>query len=506
MSLFGVLHDKGLWRGYERHIVSLEPVLVDMSSRGMPVNPDAFARTKSELEAKLAAFDAEIQTLIPLDLKPFQPKLGFKRTPKKLEGCVEHDFYDPPSFDNPAATRFTRRWVRLTKWKASNQSLTRYMRYRGHPVPKNFKNDKDTTNQLELARLARSTGDPLYAAVLRYRKVQTILKNHIKNWAPGPDGRVHSTFYFDPATGQLSSRRPNVQNAPHHDDPEYGGEYAEKFRSMVSAKEGCTILEFDYRAFHVQTLGFEAQDAEIMRMGRLDIHSFVTAHMLRLKEADALFGWPDDQLRDFLAWVKKNHKHTRDAKVKHALLGYNNGMGYKKLYIQYREFFNNQSEAKRVMDLLDSLFPKSKKYREAICQRAHEQGYLISRHGYIRYFWEVFRWKGRRGTPGDWSHGDDHEAALCFFTQNDAHGELKDRILVLREKGLDSRYGFINNIHDSLMFECPTSLVEEAIQIKSIMETPSTVLIDPLVAPHGLSVEVEAKGGPDWAHMKGLYS
>lgn len=209
---------------------------------------------------------------------------------------------------------------------------------------------------------------------------------------------------------------------------------------------------------------------------------------------------PDDELREFLGWVKKNHKYTRDAQCKHALLGYNNGMGYRKLYLQYTEFFDSMGQAKHVMQLLDEIFVDAKKYREAICQKAHEQGYLISRHGYIRYFWEVFRWQG-----GEWSHGDDHEAALCFFTQNDAHGELKDRIIMLADRSLDERYGLLNTIHDSILFECHNELVVECRDtVKEIMEKPSEVLIDPVSAPGGLSVKVDVQGGPSWGEMKGL--
>ena len=433
----------------------------------MPVDADAFAEVVATLTRDFEAAKADMQALVPDEVKTLKV---YKRKPS-----------------------------RLLPWSPSNKGLLKYIRYRGHPVPKAIKTGKDTTNHVEIARLARRTRDPLYAKVIQYRKAQTILKNHVKNWAPGPDGCVHTTFYFDPATGQLSSRRPNVQNAPKHDDPEFGG-YAKVFRSMVKGRSGKWILEFDYKAFHVQTLGFEARDLTLMRMGRLDIHSFVTANFLKLPEAAKMATMDDDSLREYLAWVKRTHKYTRDAQCKHALLGYNNGMGYRKLFLQYMEFFASQSEAKKTMALLDDLFPAAKAYREEICQKAHEQGYLVSRHGYIRYFWEVFRWQG-----GEWSHGDDHEAALCFFTQNDAHGELKDRILTLAERGLDEKYGLLNTIHDSIIFECAFDLVDECVYtVKQIMEAPSKVLVDPVSAPGGLAVEVDVQGGPSWADMKGL--
>jgi hypothetical protein len=248
----------------------------------------------------------------------------------------------------------------------------------------------------------------------------------------------------------------------------------------------------------VQTLAFEAQDADMLRLAKLDIHSFVTAHLLHLNDAERMIARPDDELADYFKWVKQNHTHTRNAQVKHAFLGYNNGMGYRKLWLQYMEFFESQSEAKRVMNLLDSLFPRAKRYREDICNIAHEQGYLISRHGYIRYFWEVFKWQG-----GSWSHGDDHENALCFFTQNDAHGELRERIVQLHESGLAARYNLINSIHDSLKFRWPTNLLDEIPVVEGIMESPSKVLINP-ICPNGLSVEVEVKTGPNWSDMKAI--
>jgi len=165
-----------------------------------------------------------------------------------------------------------------------------------------------------------------------------------------------------------------------------------------------------------------------------------------------------------------------------------------------RESFDGQKDAKATLDMLDGTFPVTKKWRETIRHKANDQGYLISRHGYIRYFWEVFRERSDGWTPGD-----DSESAIAFLPANDAFGEIKDRMLALAEQGLDEKYGLINTIHDSLMFECPDVYLEEAIPtIKRIMETPSKVLISQKVAPLGLSVEVDVKAGRDWAVMRGV--
>jgi DNA polymerase I-like protein with 3'-5' exonuclease and polymerase domains len=454
----------GLARGYQKYVLELEPVLLDMTKRGIPVAPAEHARVMEQLKAEVETLLEEMQELVPVEIRKVKQ---YKKKPPKL-----------------------------LPWKPSGGAkgqLVAYMRFRGHAVPRAFKSDDETTAELELKRLAKQTHDPLYAKVIEYRELLGLRNNHCKNWTPAPDGRVHPTFYYDTGTGQLGARRPNSMNAPRHK-----ANQGDIFRSMIVAKEGHTLVEVDYKAFHVQTLAFEAQDSELLKLAKLDIHSFLTAHFLRIPGADGLAGHTTEELRERLGRIKAEHKAVRDAKVKHALLGYNNGMGYRKCYYQYMEFFDGQNEAKRIFELLDSLFPKAKSYRERICDLAHSQGYLISRFGCIRWFWEVYKW----GAQGKWTYGEDHEAALSFFTQNDGHCHLKDAMLRLRERGLDGAAGLINPIHDALMFEVPdVDLVATVPELIKEMERPSEVLVDPVVAPGGLVVEVEAKVGKSWNRM-----
>jgi DNA polymerase I-like protein with 3'-5' exonuclease and polymerase domains len=478
--IFTSLKQKGLYRAYEHHIVRLNPVLERMSARGMPVDPKAFAEVVALLERDYREAYAEMQRLVPDEVKA---RKWYKRQPREGGSQTE-----------------TGQWFKLQPWKPSNQALIRYITHRGHPIPFDAKTQKNSTKALEVARLSRSTRDPLYSTVIHYRKAQTILKDHVRNWKPDESGRVHTSFYFDPATGQLSSRNPNIQNAPKHDDPEFGG-YGRIFRSMVRARPGHTILEFDFKSFHAQTLAFEAQDADYLRLAKLDIHSYLAAHLVRDPDASRCLSWDDERLRAYLAGIKKAHKFVRDNKAKRAILGYGFGMGAGKLYDMNRESFDSKAEAKRTIDMLNGIFPIANRWRDRIRQKAHDQGYLISRHGYIRYFWEVLRWKGGEWKPG----GDDSEAAIAFLPANDAFGEIKDRILTIVSQGLDERYGLINTVHDSLVFECPDELISCAVDdVRRIMEAPSKVLIDPVVAPNGLSVEVDVQGGPSWGEMRPL--
>jgi DNA polymerase I len=464
MGLLQDIADMGLARGYQKYVLELEPVLLAMSRRGIPVAPTEHARVMAQLKGEVAQLLEDMQSLVPVEIRKVR---AYKKKPPKL-----------------------------LPWKPSGGAkgqLAAYMRFRGHAVPRAFKSGDETTGELELHRLAKQTKDPLYDKVIEYRELLGLRNNHCKNWTPGPDGRVHPTFYYDTGTGQLGARRPNSMNAPRHK-----ANQGDIFRSMIVAKEGHTLVEVDYKAFHVQTLAFEAQDSDLLRLGKLDIHSFLTAHFLRLPIAERLGALGTEELRSQLSAIKSTHKLVRDAKVKHALLGYNNGMGYRKCYYQYMEFFDGQNECKRVFELLDSLFPRAKRYREKVCDLAHQQGYLISRFGCIRWFWEVYKY----GPQGKWMYGEDHEKALSFFTQNDGHCHLKDAMLRLWARGIDDSTRLINPIHDALMFEVPEGDLALVVpQIIEEMERPSEVLVDPVVAPGGLVVEVEAKVGKSWNRM-----
>ena len=494
-SLLSDISSRGVSRAYAQHTLRLEPILQAMTRRGMPVSPARYTEVKAELASEVARLEGEMQRLVPDEVRPFHPKDGYKVLPKDFTGegggvflLRKGDLKGRP-WDEP-------RWVRLDEWCPSHHGLIRYMKHKGHKVPTDWKSGKETIEELGLTRLAKSTGDPLYKLVRGRSDLSTLLTNHVKNWEPGPDGLVHPQFYYDTATGQLAARRPNSMNAPHHKESQ-----GPIFRSMIIAPEGHLIVEWDYKGFHSLILGYLARDLQLMRMTRIDVHSFVTAHLKHLPKHEHCHEWEDAELGEYLAWVKKNYRHDRDAKVKHAFLGYNNGMGYRKLYNVYMEYFENQKEAKRVMELLDALFPHAKVYRGNVAALAHEQGYLISRAGSIRYFFEVF--KARYGDAGvEWSHGPDQEAAKSYFQQNLAHGHLKDAMIRLDDAGWLERAGVCTPIHDAIIGIVPREVVATAVpSIASEMERPSEIMIDPISAPGGLSVGVSVKVGQCWRDM-----
>jgi DNA polymerase I-like protein with 3'-5' exonuclease and polymerase domains len=309
---------------------------------------------------------------------------------------------------------------------------------------------------------------------------------------------VHTTFTFDTAIGQLSSRNPNTQNfVKLKPTPAL----AKAMRAMIAAQPGNIITEWDYKSCHVITLGFLAEDLNYMRLGRLDIHSFVAGHVLGLWDGFKIFSESDEELLGRFRWLKSDpeRKRVRDDQAKHAILGIGNGLKERGLYERYMEEFGNQKTAKRFLDICGGLFPKVFEWQERIVRQAHDARQLKTQFGHIRRFYEVFRWDHKRG---DWAPGDQHEQAISFWLSNIAFGHIREGMKELARRSLDEKYGLFNTVHDSLMFHFPRPMLEEHTrEVHAVLAAPSKVLRHPTICPAGLVIDVEASWGENWADM-----
>ena len=453
------LRKRGLWDGYERLVYRVRPILDRMSERGIPINDERRRAFGAELDAAASEVDAEMQALVPDEIKNVHPKQGYKKVPKVLDGLIEREFDG------------AKRWCRLEPFKVSSQQLIRYMKHKGHPVPMNIKKGRETSEAKELERLAKKTHDPLYRKVIWYREVRLMKSTFVDGWQPSErDGRVHSTFTFAPATLQLSSRDPNVQNAPEHEKEGRTTGLADKFQRIIEAPNGYKIVSFDHKSFHALTLAHLAGDKDYMRIVRLDVHSFLASQFLRLAPAHKLLDMPDEELRQFLAAVKKNHRAIRDGKAKRTILGWGFGMQKRTLYNTYMESFSSEAEAGQMIQLLEASFPKTVKWRKQIQLKAHYDTYLINSFGAIRWFWDVFNF----GPNGQLRNGEQAEQAIAYLPASNAFGMMREEALEMKARGLDEHYGLVNNVHDAWKFVCRDDLVEECLHtIKPLMEAPS---------------------------------
>jgi hypothetical protein len=276
---------------------------------------------------------------------------------------------------------------------------------------------------------------------------------------------------------------------------------ANPIREMFRDTGGKLLVEWDKKSYHIMTTGWCARDKQYMRMARLDMHSFVTWHFLRLPGADGLFDLPDDELAAKLKWLKSDEKrkHVRDFQVKHATLGVGYGMGVNKLYDMNREYFDSLAQAKALRGMLEGLFPKVFHWQDRIKELAHRQGYLLNDFGAIRWFYEVIAPDGR----GAWKPGDQAEEAVAFLPASLAFGDMRELMKEVARRGLDEKWEQVNTVHDSLVYLVePSRLEEHCAEMYPVLSAPSKVLVDPDLAPGGLVVDVDCMAGANWAEMK----
>jgi len=417
---------------------------------------------------------------------------------------------------------FEGQWTKSLEFNPGSwQQVMAYAKHRKHKVPvvsgkqNGMKVKRESVNEKALLQLSRRTKDPFYKLVLDYREPVKMKGTYVGDaesrtggFMPGPDGRIRADLTYRPANGQLATRNgPPIMTIPKH------GPLAAQLRRAIVAKPGCRLIEADWTSFHILTLGFESKDPLYMRLSQLDMHSFFAATLLKLEQPDRLVVMDDDELLDCLGHYKKDEtlkypgpkgrllsfKDVRNQQAKPTILGYGLGMQANRLWEENDEFISSKVEAQKLIDTLEGLFPLEVRYRRDVRELAHRQHYLLSRYGYIRWFWNVLQWNSNWQR---WEPGPDSESAISHFVQNDAFGMMYDVMLELGEKGLDERFGLILNMHDALIFECPEAIVDECVAtVTELMERPSKALVDPKVAPTGLACKVETKVGLNLGEM-----
>lgn len=481
-------------RGYLGMVQEVRPILAGMERRGLPIDDAERLRLGAEFDAAAAELQKELDACFPDAVRSVHPKQGYKRTPKDTAGMTLRAF----STDDGLVER----WCRLEPLSPnSSQQLLRYMKAKQHPVPKSREEDaegnqKDTTGKKELQRLAKRTGDNFYLKVIEFRELVKAKGTYIDGFKPHADGCVHTTFTFDTAIGQLSSRSPNIQNFMKH------VRLAKATRRMIAAKPGHILAEWDYKSCHVLTLGLLANDPNYVRCARIDMHSLVTGHKLKLWNLPRLMNEStDDELRERCRWLKSNPewKHIRDSRMKHAILGIGNGLKKRGLYEKHMEDFGSEKEAGEFLAVAESLFPKVFEYHARIQRRAHDQRVLKTDYGFLRRFYEVYRWDWKGGR---WTHGDQQEEATSYCLSNIAFGYIREHMKLLAAAGLDERYGLCNNVHDSLLFHFREELLAEHVrEMYPVLVKPSAVLRHPEIAPEGLVIDAECNAGQNWSDM-----
>lgn len=450
------------------------------------------------------------------------------------------------------------RWAIIEPFKASKEQLTRYLRFKqrtvreeavllrakrtsefggrnpeltgkinaleeladDYEVPtvkdKKTKKEKETTAKKELEEMYLNTGDPILEKVVQIRSYDTNLNNYLPNWKPGKDGRVHTTWGFTAPTGQFDARRPNILNCSKH--TEFGNE----FRGIIEAPKGYTFVEFDFKSYHVATMGYCANDKDYIRFSQIDPHSILGSYIdpsilggsisLKWSDADIL-----EAASKFKKICKTKGKETggvdvRQALAKPTVLGNQLELGAKKLQRQNRRFIKYVTRQEReyhkegglsaeeLQDVMNRLFPKPVVYKKYIKEKAFTEGYLVNEFGYIQYFNDIFAFVfNEKLRKWDRREGEGAREPIAFRVQGCAFGKIHLDLLELERQGINERYNFINSIHDSVIYMPRTNELEKCIiSVSSILCRACKWLSNESTGKEGLIVGVECAVGTNW--------
>jgi uracil-DNA glycosylase family 4 len=550
-----------VWESYLEFKVKYRAIVLKPTEiRGLPVDLEEHQEFKKWVEGEVKKEDDKLQESIPDSLRNVVPRrkqesgefsYGYLREPpiirelrtayeftklkmltrgvsassiiqfekwaERKSGLSYREFEElrgdnDPKFDN--VKELVGRWCRVEPFKASSQQLIKYLKFKGYEVPKTLKTNRETTGKKELQELWESTGDELLGSVIRSRSYNKMLTNDIPNWLPDKDGVVRTSFLFDPASWQLNSRHPNIQNASKHPKEwELIGKTAselvligQRFRKIVKAPPGRCVVEFDKSGFHIGVMGFLARDPLYLKWAT-NLHTAFTSYIVN--EPISLEGEID---KDKLGWIKKKFKSVRDGQAKPAVLGNQLGLGKRKLYWQNRTFIDDQGvrqigieserRAKYLQDMLASLFPKVDAYKKWLIEQAHLKSYLMTLYGGIRWFYDAMRWDYKNKCL---KNSSEAEAAISHPVQGNAFGHIHSEFIDMAENSeILEEHWFANQIHDSGIFFPEIGKRDKCIEeVLKFMLKPDKVLSHPLLAPNGLVLGVEIMGsgeGGNWAN------
>lgn len=341
--------------------------------------------------------------------------------------------------------------------------------------------------------------------------IKRILRPHIRGgMRTGRDGRVHTSYTHNPSTLRLASQGPNLQNLPR---PGSKDDLQSIIRNLIIPAPGNIFGARDFSGIEAVLVGYEAKSARIIRLAKMDIHSYYTAYALnqldgRIHSNDLpLLSWDDEKLAKRLNEIKKEFKQDRNELMKHLVHAIHFGQqanGAQEKIYSTTSILHPVKKIAYVMDVYHELFPEIAKWHNTIRLQAHHDGYLRNAYGYVHRFNAVFSYKMKNGM-WDRVHGDDAEAVLAFNPQSNAAGIMKESLLRLYFDRFEEAGQYLRmTIHDEIFWECPPDKQDSVdAVVKEEMEHPIMVL--PLPASYNMEshliILTEGKSGARWGEM-----
>jgi DNA polymerase-1 len=324
------------------------------------------------------------------------------------------------------------------------------------PIPKG--KERSTASEVLIELLPYS---PIIEKILRYRELNKILTTYVKPFPQLCDKNFRLHTYFDQtktATGRLASLSPNLQNIP------VRGELGQKIRKGFISEDGYLLISADYSQIELRILAHITEDENLIAifLEDKDIHTATAAKIFKVKEEAV-----KEDMRRFAKMV-------------------NYGLIYGMSDYGLAESLRlKKEEAKEFMENYLNSFPKVKAWREAIIEKAKEEGFTKTIFGRPRYFPTLL-------APNKTLYEQAKRQAINAPIQGSAADIIKKAMVEVDKKLMAKGFniGLILTVHDELLFEIEEERVEEAKAI--IKETMENIY--PLKVPLKVNIGV----GKNW--------
>ncbi|MBK8164156.1 MAG: DNA polymerase I [Gammaproteobacteria bacterium] len=328
----------------------------------------------------------------------------------------------------------------------------------GLPVIEKTPKGQPSTAESTLQELA--VDYPLPGLILEHRalsKLKSTYTDRLPEQISPHTGRLHTSYHQAvAATGRLSSSNPNLQNIP------IRTEFGRRIRQAFVAPPGHRLLAADYSQIELRILAHLSQDAGLLAAFTkgVDIHRATAAEIFGLDLHDVT----TDQ--------------RRSAKAINFGLIY--GMSSFGLA---RQLGIDRNAAQEYMDLYFSRYPGVKRLMDETRRSAGELGYVETLFGRRLYLPEI---QSRNRQRREYAE----RAAINAPMQGTAADIIK-RAMLKVDGWLEQDGGAIKmimQVHDELVFEVPTSRVDEALTRISAAMSSAAELAVPLEVGIGVGL------------------
>jgi DNA polymerase-1 len=342
-----------------------------------------------------------------------------------------------------------------------------------------IKNHKKTgmgvksTKESELEKMKNM--HPIIPLILEYRELSKLVSTYIEPIPKMLDSqnRLHARFVqTGTTTGRMSSQNPNLQNIP------ISTERGRAIRKAFVAPKGFKLAAFDYSQIELRIAAFLSGDRKLIDIFKnsQDIHAAV---------ATRVFNVPEERV---------DREMRRQAKVINFGILY--GMGISALQV------NLGTDRKTASEFLESYFKNFDglaRYLDRIKDEVQSRGFTETAFGRRRYFEGIksnipyIRASAERMAINAPMQGTQADIIKIAMKRIDDY---------ISEGGFENKVFLILQIHDELVYEIESSVLEEVSQkLVDIMQS-----VEPPGGMSGVPIVANASVGDNWGEMERIIS